>query len=71
MSENDKLFSFLDSLKSWAQQELHRRNITNVIGTITVVERFIDFVSLRTFLCIVYIILQFIYTKRKKNHDQR
>ncbi|CAL9084505.1 unnamed protein product [Musa textilis] len=44
MSEKDKLFSFLDGLKPWAQQELRRRNVTDVIGAIAVAERLTDFV---------------------------
>ena len=45
MSEKDKLFSFLDGLKPWAQQELHQRNVTDVIRAITATERLTDFVS--------------------------
>ena len=45
MSENDKLFSFLDGLKPWAQQELHRRNVTDLVGAIAAAERLTDFVS--------------------------
>ncbi|KAJ8493969.1 hypothetical protein OPV22_015690 [Ensete ventricosum] len=45
MSEKDKLFSFLDGLKPWAQQELHRRNVTDVVGAIAAAERLTDFVS--------------------------
>ena len=45
MFEKDKLFSFLDGLKPWAQQELHRRNVTDVIGTIATAERLTYFVS--------------------------
>ena len=45
MSEKDKLFSFLDGLKSWAHQELNRRNVTDVVGAIAAAERLTDFVS--------------------------
>ena len=45
MSEKDKLFSFLDGLKPWAQQELNRRNVTDVVGAIAAAERLTDFVS--------------------------
>ncbi|CAL9078870.1 unnamed protein product, partial [Musa textilis] len=45
MSEKDKLFSFLDGLKPWAQQELHRQNITDLVGVIAAVERLTDFAS--------------------------
>ncbi|KAJ8511860.1 hypothetical protein OPV22_002294 [Ensete ventricosum] len=45
MFEKDKLFSFLDGLKPWAQQELHWRNVTKVVGAIVAAERLTDFVS--------------------------
>ena len=45
MSEKDKLFSFLDGLKPWTQQELYRRNVADLIRAIAVAERFTDFVS--------------------------
>ncbi|CAL9125210.1 unnamed protein product, partial [Musa textilis] len=45
MSEKDKLFSFLDGLKPWAQQELHRRNVTDLVGAIAAAERLTDFAS--------------------------
>ena len=45
MFEKDKLFSFLDGLKPWAQQELNRRNVTDVVRAIAAAERLIDFVS--------------------------
>ena len=45
MSEKDKLFSFLDGLKPWAQQELNRTNVTDVVGAIAAAERLTDFVS--------------------------
>ena len=45
MSEKDKLFSFLDGLKSWAQQELHRRNVADLVGVIAAAERLTDFIS--------------------------
>lgn len=43
----DKLLSFLNGLKPWAQQELHRQNVIDLVGTIAIVERFIEFVSLK------------------------
>ncbi|KAL0430855.1 UNVERIFIED_CONTAM: hypothetical protein Sradi_0711500 [Sesamum radiatum] len=43
MSEKDKLFTFMEGLKSWARLELKRQRVTDLGSAITAAERLTDF----------------------------
>ncbi|KAL0402122.1 UNVERIFIED_CONTAM: hypothetical protein Slati_4242100 [Sesamum latifolium] len=45
MSEKDKLFTFMEGLKSWARVELQRQRLTDLGSAMTVAERLTDFAS--------------------------
>ncbi|KAL0355411.1 UNVERIFIED_CONTAM: hypothetical protein Sradi_3988000 [Sesamum radiatum] len=45
MSENDKLFTFMEGLKSWARLELQRQQVTDLGSAMAATERLTDFAS--------------------------
>ncbi|KAL0433642.1 UNVERIFIED_CONTAM: hypothetical protein Slati_2698500 [Sesamum latifolium] len=45
MSENDKLFTFMEGLKPWARLELQHQRVTDLGSAMTAAERLTDFAS--------------------------
>ncbi|KAK4384538.1 hypothetical protein Sango_3051000 [Sesamum angolense] len=43
MSEEDKLFNFLSGLQTWAQTELRRQGVKDMLSVITAADRLVDF----------------------------
>lgn len=42
MSKEDKLFNFMVGLQGWAQMELRRQGVHNVVQAIAAVDRLVD-----------------------------